>query len=66
MALHNESIIKAYQSGSYTIKDLGGHFKIHYSLVSSIVVASKKQVNSTQKPAKTPSINTFIKPMSGY
>jgi putative transposase len=38
----NDAIIKAYQSGGYTMKVIGEHFKIHYSLVSRIVAASKK------------------------
>ena len=42
----NEAIIKSYQSGGYTMKVIGGYFKIHYSLVSRIVAASKKQDNA--------------------
>ncbi|WP_028866973.1 REP-associated tyrosine transposase [Psychromonas arctica] len=38
----NEAIIKAYQSGGYTMKEIGDHFKIHYSLVSRIISADKK------------------------
>jgi putative transposase len=38
----NESIIKAYQSGGYTMKEIGEYFKIHYSVVSRIVSTSKK------------------------
>jgi putative transposase len=38
----NEAIIKAYQSGGYTMKQIGEHFKVHYSLVSRIVATSKK------------------------
>jgi putative transposase len=38
----NEAITKAYQSGGYTMKQIGEHFKVHYSLVSRIVAASKK------------------------
>ena len=41
-ATRNETIIKAYQSGGYTMKQIGGDFKVHYSLVSRIVAASKK------------------------
>jgi len=42
----NEAIIKVYQSGGYTMKEIGGYFKIHYSSVSRIVAASKKQDNA--------------------
>ncbi|WP_220486021.1 transposase, partial [Psychromonas sp. SR45-3] len=38
----NGAIIKAYQSGGYTMKEIGDHFKIHYSLVSRIISADKK------------------------
>jgi putative transposase len=38
----NEAIIKAYQSGGYTMKQIGEYFKLHYSLVSRIVAASKR------------------------
>jgi putative transposase len=38
----NEAIIKAYQSGGYTMKEIGFHFEIHYSLVSRIISANKK------------------------
>ena len=38
----NEVIIKAYKSGGYTMKQVGEYFKVHYSLVSRIVAASKK------------------------
>lgn len=38
----NEAIIKAYQSGGYTMKEIGDHFKIHYSLVSRIISTDKK------------------------
>lgn len=40
-ATRNEAIIKAYKSGGYTMKQIGEHFKVHYSLVSRIVAASK-------------------------
>ena len=46
---HNDAIIKAYQSGGYTIKEIGGYFKIHYSSVSRVVAASKKQDNAKLK-----------------
>ncbi len=39
----NEAIIKAYQSGGYTLKEIGSHFKIHYSVVSRIITESKKE-----------------------
>ncbi|WP_240923680.1 hypothetical protein [Psychromonas sp. SA13A] len=38
----NEAIMKAYQSGRYTMEEIGTHFKIHYSLVSRIISADKK------------------------
>ncbi|GAW96960.1 hypothetical protein MTCD1_02583 [Colwellia marinimaniae] len=38
----NEAIITAYKSGGYTMKQIGNHFNVHYSLVSRIVAASKK------------------------
>ena len=38
----NEAIVKAFQSGGYTMKVIGEHFKIHYSVVSRIVATSKK------------------------
>jgi putative transposase len=38
----NEAIIKSYQSGGYTMKEIGGDFKIYYSSVSRIVAACKK------------------------
>jgi hypothetical protein len=33
----NEAIIKAHQSGDYTLKQIGDHFGLHYSTVSGIV-----------------------------
>jgi hypothetical protein len=33
--------MKAYQSGGYTMKQIGEYFKVHYSLVSCIVSVSK-------------------------
>jgi len=39
----NESIVKAYQSGGYTMKQIGNYFKIHYSVVSRIIAISKKE-----------------------
>jgi DNA-binding MarR family transcriptional regulator len=38
----NQAIIKYYQSGGYTMKEIGGDFKVHYSSVSRIVAACKK------------------------
>jgi REP element-mobilizing transposase RayT len=42
----NEAIIKAYQSGGYTMKEIGTYFKIHYSVVSRIVAIGKRQDNA--------------------
>ncbi|WP_157822430.1 hypothetical protein [Psychromonas sp. Urea-02u-13] len=39
----NEAIVKAYQSGGYTMKVIGEHFKIHYSVVSRIVAITMRQ-----------------------
>jgi putative transposase len=33
----NTAICKAYQSGGYTLKELGDYFTLHYSTVSGIV-----------------------------
>jgi putative transposase len=41
-ATRNEVIIKAYQSGGYTMKQIGDYFEVHYSLISRIAAASKK------------------------
>jgi putative transposase len=41
-AMRNKVIIKAYQSGGYTMKQIGDYFKIYYSLMSRIAAASKK------------------------
>ena len=41
-ATRNEVIIKTYQSGGYTMKQIGEYFKVHYSVVTRIVAASKK------------------------
>ncbi len=38
----DESIIKAYESGGYSMKEIGEYFKIHYSRVSRIVKAKGK------------------------
>lgn len=37
----NEAIFAAYRSGSYTLKDIGSYFGLHYSRVSKIVAKSK-------------------------
>ena len=37
----NEAIIKAYQSGSYTLKEIGDYFELHYSRISRIVAKGK-------------------------
>jgi len=42
----NEAIIKAHQSGGYTMKDIGRYFEIHYSVVSRIVAKSKNKENA--------------------
>ena len=33
----NSAICKVYQSGGYTLKELGDYFTLHYSTVSGIV-----------------------------
>lgn len=33
----NLAIVEAYRSGGYTLKEIGRHFKLHYSTVSGIV-----------------------------
>jgi hypothetical protein len=33
----NTAITKAYQSGGYTLKEIGHHFGLHYSTVSGII-----------------------------
>jgi putative transposase len=42
-ANRNEAIIKAYQSGGYTMKQIGGYFEVHYSLISRIAAASENK-----------------------
>ncbi|MDP5132877.1 MAG: transposase [Paraglaciecola sp.] len=37
----NDAIVTAYRSGSYTLKEIGNHFGLHYSRVSKIVAKSK-------------------------
>ena len=38
----NGSIIKAYESGGYSMKEIGDYFDLHYSRVSRIVKAQRK------------------------
>ena len=33
----NESIVMAYRSGGYTLKDIGGFYDLHYSTISRII-----------------------------
>lgn len=37
----NEAINAAYNSGAFTLKQVGNHFGLHYSRVSKIVAKSK-------------------------
>ena len=37
----NEAMTIAYQSGGYTLKEIGDYFSLHYSRVSRIVAKSK-------------------------
>jgi len=37
----NEAIFLAYESGGYTLKQIGDHFRLHYSRVSRIVAKGK-------------------------
>ncbi|RVU30847.1 addiction module toxin RelE, partial [Rheinheimera riviphila] len=37
----DEAIQVAYQSGSYTLQELGDYFGLHYSRISRIVAKSK-------------------------
>jgi DNA-binding MarR family transcriptional regulator len=37
----DEAIFLSYQSGGYTLKDIGEHFKLHYSRVSRIIAKGK-------------------------
>lgn len=37
----NEAIVKAYKSGSYTLKQIGDYFELHYSRVSRIIAKGK-------------------------
>ncbi len=36
------AILKAYESGGYSMKDIGGYYDLHYSRVSRIVKAKGK------------------------
>ena len=38
----DEAITKAYESGGYSMKDVGDYFELHYSRVSRIVKAKRK------------------------
>ena len=40
----NTTIVAAYQSGGYTLKDIGQHFGLHYSTVSGITLIIKNQM----------------------
>ena len=37
----DEAIVLSYQSGGYTLKDIGDHFRLHYSRVSRIIAKGK-------------------------
>jgi putative transposase len=39
----DEAIVKAWESGGYTMKQIGEHFHIHYSRVSRIVARAKSK-----------------------
>jgi REP element-mobilizing transposase RayT len=39
----NIAIVEAYRSGGYTLKDIGQHFKLHYSTVSGIIKNHKSK-----------------------
>lgn len=39
----NAAMVKAYQSGGYTMKEIGYHFGVHYSTVSGIVKNHKSK-----------------------
>ena len=38
----NTAIIKAYESGAYSMKEIGEYFRLHYSRISRIVNAKDK------------------------
>jgi putative transposase len=37
------AIVKAYQSGGYTLKEIGQYYKLHYSTVSGIIKNHKSK-----------------------
>jgi len=39
----NTSIIESYQSGGYTLKEIGEYFGLHYSSVSGIIKNHKSK-----------------------
>jgi len=39
----NSAISSAYQSGGYTLKEIGDHFGLHYSTVSGIIKNHKSK-----------------------
>ena len=39
----NEGIIKAYESGDYTLTEIGEHFGLHYSTLSGIIRCHKSK-----------------------
>lgn len=41
--IRNDAIVFAYASGGYSLKELGGYFKLHYSTVSGIIKNHKSK-----------------------
>ena len=41
--IRNQAIVFAYASGGYTLKEIGGYFKLHYSTVSGIIKNHKSK-----------------------
>jgi len=41
--MRNDAIISAYESGGYSLKEVGDYFKLHYSTVSEIVKNHKSK-----------------------
>jgi len=39
----NSAIVKAYESGGYTLKELGDYFELHYSTISGIIKNHKSK-----------------------
>ena len=39
----NTNIVKAYESGGYTLKEIGDYFKLHYTTVSGIIKNHKSK-----------------------